>query len=249
MTGMASRPHLTRQPSKIATSQSDTAFLSASAAIADAYSLAKCGADRFYFLRCFARHLATIDGPACRFTTPQFHFGSDCMSITELPAVPAALAGLIARPLPAGMPASRPLQALPDVPTGTAKAKAALGLNAVSPHKGLRWRVTCQHPAERNGLPACDALADSTPWADAAEQWLQQTASFIADCLAHRSCETRVHSRSIGADALAPIRRTKQLTAVWGVLGGVLWPMRVSVVAQVDGWPFKRWFHPISKTK
>ncbi|MFM0095168.1 EAL domain-containing protein [Paraburkholderia nemoris] len=176
---------------------------------------------------------------------PPIRFGSDCASVAELPVVPAALAGPVAGPMPVRTNTCDSLKDMRDVAIGTA-ARIPSGPNVVTLLRDVRWQISDQEAAERNGLPASDAVADITSRADRAEQSPEQPAMSAPDCSAVSNCETQAISPSIGADTLAPARASAatatQRTSAWAMLGFVLWLILVAVLVVVAGWALKRWF-------
>jgi c-di-GMP phosphodiesterase len=180
---------------------------------------------------------------------PPIRFGAACASIAELPVVPAALAGPVAGPMPVRTNTCDSLKDMRDVASGTAAAKARSGPNIVTLLREVRWQIRDQGAAERNGLPASDAVTGITSRADEAEQSPEQPAMSMPDCSVGGSCETQAISPWIGADTLAPARASvataTQRTSAWTLLGFVLWPILVTVLVVLVvmvGWALKRWF-------
>lgn len=176
---------------------------------------------------------------------PPIRFGSACASIAELPVVPAVLAGPVAGPMPVRTNTCDSLKDMRDVAIGTAAAKAGSGPNVVTLLREVKWQISDQEAAERNRLPASDAVAGITSPADGAEQSPDQPAMSAPDCSVSRSCETQAISPLVGADTLAPAgdpaATATQRTSAWTLLGFVLWPMLAAVMVVVVGWALKRW--------
>jgi c-di-GMP phosphodiesterase len=139
-----------------------------------------------------------------------------------------------------------PLKDMRDDAIGTAAARAPSGPNVVTLLRELRWQISDQAAAERNGLPASDAAAGTASRADWAERSPEPPAMSIPDCSLGRGCETRAISPSIGTDTLAPARPSAttatQRTSAWTLLGFVLWPILMAVLVVVVGRALKRWF-------
>ena len=177
---------------------------------------------------------------------PPIRFGSACASIAQLPAIPAALAGPVAGPMPVLTNTCDSLDDTRGDATGTAAAMARSGPNVVTLLREVRWQISDQAAAERNGLLASDAVAGIASRADWAEQSPEPPAMPIPDCSLGRGCETRAISPSIGTDTLTPARPSAttatQRTSAWTILGFVLWPILVVVLVVLVGWALKRWF-------
>ncbi len=177
---------------------------------------------------------------------PPIRFGSACASIAQLPAIPAALAGPVAGPMPVLTDTCDSLDDTRADATGTAAAMASSGPNVVTPLRELWWQISDHAAAERNGVLASDAVTGTTSRVDRAEQSQEPPATSTPDCSLGRSCETQAVPPSIDTDTLASVRPSAstgtQRTSVWTILGYILWPILGLVLVIVVGWALKRWF-------
>ncbi|WP_236720834.1 EAL domain-containing protein [Paraburkholderia phytofirmans] len=177
---------------------------------------------------------------------PPIRFGSACASVAQLPSIPAALAGPVAGPMPVLINTCDSLDGTRGDAPGTAAAMASSGPNVVTPLRELRWQISDHAAAERNGLLASDAVADTASRVDRAEQSPEPPAMSTPVCSLGRGCETQAVSPSVETDTLASVqlssRTATQPSSVWTILGFILWPILVMVLVVVVGWALKRWF-------
>ncbi|MFM0092778.1 EAL domain-containing protein [Paraburkholderia sediminicola] len=177
---------------------------------------------------------------------PPIRFGSACASIAQLPAIPAALAGPVAGPMPVLVNTCDSLDDTRGEATGTDAAMASSGPNVVTLLRELRWQISDHAAAERNGLLASDAVAATASRVDRAEQSPELPAMSTPDCSLGRGCETRAVSPSIGADTLVSVQPSAstatQRISVWTIFGFILWPILAVVLVVVVSWALKSWF-------
>jgi EAL domain-containing protein (putative c-di-GMP-specific phosphodiesterase class I) len=177
---------------------------------------------------------------------PPIRFGSACATIALLPAIPAALAGPVAGPMPLPTNTCDSLDDTRGDATSTAAAMASLGPNVVTLLRELRWQISDHAAAERNGLLASDAVAGTASWFDRAEQSPEPPAMSPPDCSLGTGCETQATSPSIDTDTRVPVQPSASTathtTSVWTISGFILWPILVAVLVVLVGWVFKRWF-------
>ncbi|MGF6646442.1 EAL domain-containing protein [Paraburkholderia sp. GAS82] len=179
-------------------------------------------------------------------SAPPVQFGAACASIAQLPVIPAALAGPVAGPMPVLTNTCESLADTRADATGTAVAMANSGPNVVTLLRELRWQIRGHAAAERGSFLASDAVDGTASQVDRAQQSTEPPAMSPPDCSPGGGCETRAVMPAAGTDTLAPVHPlasiATQRTSVWTILGFVLWPMLVVVVAFVVGWALKRWF-------
>ena len=177
---------------------------------------------------------------------PPIRFGAPCASIVRLPVVPAALVGPVAGPVPVLTNTCDSLKDAREVVIGTTAVRAHAEANLATLLSDVRWQISGQAAAERNGLLASDALVGSTSRADLAKQSPEPPTMPVSDCSLGADCETRANSPWIEADTLAPARPSAsaatQRASAWTLSGFVLWPILVAVLVVVVGWALKRWF-------
>ncbi|MFM0380002.1 EAL domain-containing protein [Paraburkholderia strydomiana] len=173
------------------------------------------------------------------------HFGSACVSIAQLPLVPAAVAGPVAGPTPLGANICDSLDDTRADVTDDAAATDNLVPDVVTLLTELPWQIS-EHPAAvRGGVLASDAVAPIASQVDRVEQSPEPPTMSPPDCSLGR-CEERAFSSSIGADTPASVRPlpsiATQRPSVWTILRFVLWPILAAVLVLVVGWALKRWF-------
>jgi len=177
---------------------------------------------------------------------PPIHFGSACVSIAQLPLVPAAVAGPVAGPMPLRTNTCDSLDDTRADVTGAAAATDSSGPNVVTLLRELPWQISDHAAAGRGGFLAFDAVAAIASRVDRAEQSPESPTMSPPDCSLGRGCETRAISPSIGTDTPASVRPSASIAtqrpSVWTILGFVFWPILVAVLVVVVGWALKRWF-------
>ena len=173
-------------------------------------------------------------------------FGSACVSIAQLPLVPAAVAGPVAGPMPLRTSACDSLDDTRADVTGAAAATDSLAPNVVPLLRELRWQISDDATAVRGRFLASDALAGIAPWVDRAEQSPELPTTSPPDCSRGGGCETQAMSLSIGTDTPALVRPSASIASqrswVRTISGFVLGPILVAVLVVVAGWAVKRWF-------
>ncbi|CAG9228885.1 Diguanylate phosphodiesterase [Paraburkholderia sabiae] len=173
-------------------------------------------------------------------------FGSACMSIAQLPLVPAAVAGPVAGPMPLRTNTCDSLEDTRADVTGAAAATGSSGPNVVTLLREMRWQISDHAAAVRGGGLASDAAARIASRVNRAEQSPESPTMSPPDCSLGKGCEERAISPSIGTDTAASVLPSAsiatQRSSVWTILRLVLWPILVAVLVVVAGCALKRWF-------
>ncbi|ACC75914.1 EAL domain-containing protein [Paraburkholderia phymatum] len=173
-------------------------------------------------------------------------FGSACVSIAQLPIIPAALAGPVAGPMPLRTDTCDSLDDTRADVTGAAAATHSSVPNIVTLLREMRWQISDHAAAVRGGFVAPDAVAGTASPIDRAEQSPELPTVSPRDCSLGKGCQTQAMSSSIGTDTPASVLPSASIAtqppSVWTILRFVLWPILVAVLVVVVGWALKRWF-------
>jgi EAL domain-containing protein (putative c-di-GMP-specific phosphodiesterase class I) len=177
---------------------------------------------------------------------PPIHFGSACVSIAQLPLVPAAVAGPVAGPMPLRTNTCDSFDDTRADVTDAAAETDSSGPNVVTLLRELPWQISDHAAAVRGAFLASDAVAGIASRVDRAEQSPESPTMSPPDCSLGEGCDEQAISPSIGSEALAlakpPASTAGQHTSVWTILGFILWPILGVVLIVVVGWALKRWF-------
>ncbi|WP_028208267.1 EAL domain-containing protein [Paraburkholderia nodosa] len=179
-------------------------------------------------------------------SAPPIRFGSACVSIPQLPLVPAAVAGPVAGPMPLLTSTCDSFDVTRADVNGAAAATDSSAPNVVTLLRELRWQINDHAAAVRSGFPASDAVADIASRVDRAKQSPELPTMSPPGCSLGGGCETQAIAPSMGTDTPASVRPSASIatrrSSVWTILRFVLWPILVAVLVVIVGWALKRWF-------